>query len=62
MNETQQSTLCTCTTCPGASCACGCQEVAAQAIAQAIVRTAAQGACACGPQCQCGPGCTCPKS
>ena len=46
MNETKQSTPCTCPICPGAACTCGCETVAAQAVTQA--------ACVCGPQCQCG--------
>lgn len=46
MNTTQQAT-CTCNTCPGASCACGCQQPPAQI------------ASACGPQCQCGAQCQC---
>jgi hypothetical protein len=54
MNDTKQSTPCTCTTCPGAASTCGCQTVAAQAATQA--------ACACGPQCQCGQACNCAKS
>jgi hypothetical protein len=41
---------CKCTACPGASCACGCQEQAARK------------ACGCGPQCQCGPQCACAKA
>jgi hypothetical protein len=58
MNDTKQTSPCTCTTCPGASCTCGCQTFPTQVAAQA----ATQAACACGPQCQCGQGCTCPKS
>jgi hypothetical protein len=46
MNTPQQS-ACTCNTCPGTGCTCGCQQAAAQA------------ACACGPQCPCGPQCRC---
>lgn len=50
MNDTKQPTPCTCKSCPGTSCTCGCQ------------RNTTQATCACGPQCQCGPGCTCTKS
>jgi hypothetical protein len=58
MNDTQQSTACLCTTCPGASCGCGCQNVPSQAATQATT----QAGCACGAQCQCGPSCSCAKS
>jgi hypothetical protein len=49
MTDMNPSTPFACTTCPGTSCTCGCQENATQA------------ACACGPQCQCGQSCTCPQ-
>ena len=54
MNDTTQRSPCTCKTCPGATCSCGCQTVPSQAATQATR--------ACGPQCQCGQGCTCAKS
>jgi hypothetical protein len=53
MNDMKQPTPCTCTTCPGTPCACGCQEAK---------QAATQAPCACGPQCQCGQGCDCSKS
>ena len=58
MNDTQQSTPCTCTTCPGATCGCGCQNVASQVAAEA----ATQAAVRLRRQCQCGPSCSCAKS
>jgi hypothetical protein len=54
MSDTKQPTPCTCKTCPGTSCTCGCQKDAPQAATQA--------ARACGPQCTCGQGCTCARS
>lgn len=60
MNTPQQPipSSCTCESCPGPACACGCQ----QAVSQATNPVASQAVCACGPQCACGAGCTCPKS
>lgn len=54
MSDPKQSIPCTCQTCPGMSCTCGCQKASAQAANEA--------ACACGPLCQCGQACNCPKS
>lgn len=47
-------TLCTCSNCPGANCACGCREAAAL--------SATPAACDCGPRCGCeaaAGGCLC---
>ena len=52
MNDTKTTEACSCVTCPGANCACGCQANI----------EAEQKPCACGPDCKCGPSCTCPKS
>ncbi len=49
--NTAIQTECTCNTCPGAGCACGCQD--------SQLLQGRQKACACGPQCQCGSQCTC---
>ncbi len=46
MNEAEQI-ACGCNPCPGPACNCGCQN------------SAAQQACACGPQCGCGSQCNC---
>jgi hypothetical protein len=53
MNDTKQIP-CSCAACAGLGCLCGCQQAAAQPVAQTT--------CACGPQCQCGPSCTRAKS
>jgi hypothetical protein len=44
-----QSITCTCATCPGSSCTCGCQNIA----------TAPRPGCKCGAACACGPSCSC---
>jgi hypothetical protein len=44
-----QPNTCTCDTCPGSSCTCGCQHTG----------TAPSSACTCGPACACGPTCGC---
>ena len=46
MNESIEN-ICTCTTCPGTACDCGCQSVAQKNV------------CACGTQCSCGDACAC---
>src|SRR5882724_6622182 len=46
MNDVKQA-ACTCGTCNGSTCACGCQQPAQQAV------------CACGAQCKCEPVCVC---
>lgn len=51
---TTQTTPCTCTTCPGPQCTCGCQPIEARPAA------ASDGcvACTCGDACRCS-NCTC---
>lgn len=46
------SNVCTCGTCPGPDCTCGCQTVKA---------TPPSG-CQCGSTCNCGPACSCKRS
>jgi hypothetical protein len=46
------STPCTCETCPGSACTCGCQD------AKAAPKTG----CQCGDACKCGPNCSCKRS
>jgi hypothetical protein len=46
MNESIE-TLCTCTSCPGSACDCGCQDVVQK------------NGCSCGSQCSCGDACAC---
>ena len=55
MNTTQQS-ACSCNTCPGTGCTCGCQQAAAQTAG------ACSPQCLCGTQCQCGSGASCAQS
>lgn len=47
------STVCTCDTCPGSTCTCGCQSAASPTITQPAA------ACQCGEVCTCGPDCRC---
>jgi hypothetical protein len=51
-NTTKVSNVCTCVSCAGASCTCGCQSAV-----PAVGET--QPACLCGPACTCGPDCAC---
>ena len=46
------SNVCTCETCPGPGCKCGCQTV----------KTAPPAGCQCGSACTCGPTCGCKRS
>ena len=46
---TTQSNVCTCETCVGTECTCGCQTAA----------PAAGASCRCGDACNCGPMCSC---
>ncbi|MEO8307681.1 MAG: hypothetical protein ABI616_06530 [Pseudomonadota bacterium] len=46
MNESNES-LCTCNSCPGTQCGCGCQG------------GAQKNGCSCGAQCNCGDACGC---
>lgn len=47
---TTNSQPCHCSSCPGAACTCGCQNVQAKNQAPR---------CACGDNCKCGPECSC---
>jgi hypothetical protein len=44
-----QKNACTCVSCPGSSCTCGCQTTG----------TAQRSVCRCGEACACGPTCGC---
>ncbi len=57
MNESTNPTPCTCSTCPGTGCTCGCQPAATQ-----TTQAVPPAACPCGPQCACGPACSCARS
>lgn len=48
-NETKVANACTCVSCAGASCTCGCQSTAPET----------KPACLCGDACTCGPNCAC---
>ena len=61
MNTTQQST-CSCTTCPGTGCTCGCQQAAAQTARACAPQCQCGAQCQCGSQCQCGAGASCAQS
>ncbi len=44
-----QPNTCTCVTCPGSTCTCGCQNTG----------TDRRSGCQCGTACECGPACEC---
>jgi hypothetical protein len=52
-NATKVSKVCTCASCAGASCTCGCQSTIPEA------QRETQSACSCGDACTCGPDCAC---